>query len=157
MECEICGFLKHPSKDEESLRIYVGEHWIVTLRRDQEYLGTCFITAKRHVESLPALSKYEEHEFMAIRDKLLAVQQDVLGAQVVNISCLMNLAFNTDGEGRPHVHYHVKPRYARPVEFAGETFEDRQFGRYIRDKHPHEVSDTVAQEIIAVLKRPFTR
>jgi len=27
----------------------------------------------------------------------------------------------------PEVHWHMRPRYAKPVEFAGQTFEDKEF------------------------------
>lgn len=155
MECEICEIINHPSDDELSRRIYDGKYWRVTLRPDQEYLGTCFVTVKRHVPSLADLSEQEDREFIAIRNQLIATQEGELGARLVNVSCLMNDAMR--GSGHTHVHYHFKPRYAQPVEFAGESFKDRQFGYYIRDKYPHEVSKAVAQKILAVLKQPFTR
>lgn len=157
MNCEICELLRDPSETEELLRVVEGISWIVSLRRDQEYLGTCFITARRHVESLPALTRQEEDEFISLRNALITAQQNAFGAQVVNVSCLMNLAFDTDGKGTPHVHYHLKPRYAQEVSFAGETFQDRQFGRYIKDKYPHEVSDSVAMKIVAALKSAMSQ
>lgn len=152
MKCDICEIIKDSSGEGTLWRVYEGKYWRVSLRKDQEYLGTCFITVKRHVEALPDLSKDEEDELVVLRNKLITAQQKAFGAQVVNVSCLMNLAFDKQGNGKPHVHYHVKPRYAQSVEFAGETFVDRQFGSYIRDKYPHEVSEEVGQQIISALK-----
>lgn len=155
MNCEICDVLNHPGEAELQRRILEGEYWVVTLRPDQEYLGTCFITVKRHVRSLPELSEQEENEFIALRNQLITAQERAFGAQVVNVSCLMNDAFQNGPNGTTHVHYHLKPRYAYPVELAGERFEDRQFGHYIKEKHPHLVSGDLAQAIISALQAEF--
>ena len=91
--CEICPIITNPSAEEAALRVLEGEYWRVTLRLDQEYLGAAFITAKRHVSSLPDLTELEEKEFISIRNQIIMAQMNALGAQVVNVSCLMNLAF----------------------------------------------------------------
>lgn len=152
MQCEICPILKNPSNDELSLRLIETEHWVATLRRDQQFLGTAFVTARRHVPSLPELTTPEDLDFIEVRNTLIAAQQRAFGARVVNVSCLMNLAFDREGEGEPHVHYHFKPRYAKPVSFAGDTFTDEEFGRYITKKIPHVVEHDVALEIADELR-----
>lgn len=147
MNCDICTLLAHPTEEDTALLVHQGRHWRVTLRQDQEYLGTVYVTAMRHVASLPELTEAEDNEFISIRNALITAQQEAFGAHVVNVSCLMNLAFTEDGQGSPHVHYHFKPRYAQPVTFAGHEFIDRQFGRYITDKHPNEVPLATGVEI----------
>lgn len=147
MDCDICTLIAHPTNEDRALLVHQGRHWRVTLRQDQEYLGTVYVTAMRHVSSLPDLTAAEDEEFIAIRNQLITAQQEAFGTQVVNVSCLMNLAFTDDGQGSPHVHYHFKPRYAHPVTFAGQTFIDQQFGRYITDKHPHKVTLTTGVKI----------
>ena len=135
------------------MRIIEGATWVATLRQaDQEYLGTAFVTARRHVSSLPELTNPEELEFITIRNRLISAQIQAFGAQVVNVSCLMNEAFRS-AHPNPHVHYHFKPRYAAPVTIGEETFEDRQFGSYIRDKNPHPVSLKMGIHIVNSLKQ----
>lgn len=152
MTCEICTILKNPSPDELALRIEEGQFWYTTLRLDQEYLGTVFITAKRHVALLPDVTAAEEREFIAMRNRIIRAQMQEFGAKVVNVSCLMNHAFTVEGDGSPHVHYHLKPRYAAPVERFGRTFVDRQFGAYIKDKHSNVVDTETAKQIVAALQ-----
>lgn len=121
MTCEICIILKNPSPDELALRIKDGKFWHTTLRLDQEYLGTVFITAKRHGASLPDVTVAEEREFIAMRNRIIRAQMQEFGAKMVNVSCLMNHAFTAEGGGSPHVHYHLKPRYAQLVERFGRA------------------------------------
>ena len=151
--CEICPIIEHPTEADLPLRIHEDEFWQTTLRTDQEYLGSAYITAKRHVESLPELTAQEELSFIEARNQLIVAQQRAFGAAVVNVSCLMNLAFTPEGEGDPHVHYHLKPRYPYPVEAFGQVFIDRQFGKYITDKHPHEVSLETGFSIAEALRK----
>lgn len=148
--CSICPFLLYPDGDELSRRIIEGEHWIVTLREDQEYLGTAYVTLRDHKSSLEELTRAEDEEFITIRNQLIIAEKRAFGASVVNVSCLMNDAYR-DSTPNSHVHYHFKPRYAQPVTFSDQVFVDRQFGYYIKDKHPHKVSATVGKQIVARL------
>lgn len=149
--CQICPYLESPSDEELSRRIIEGEHWVATLREDQEYLGTTYVTLREHKSSLEALTPAEDAEFITIRNQLITAQKRAFGAAVVNMSCLMNDTYQ-DITPDPHVHYHFKPRYARPATFSDQVFIDRQFGHYIKDKHPHPVSSALAQLIVAELK-----
>ena len=135
------------------MRLIEGDAWVATLRQaDQEYLGTTFVTARRHVESLTALTFQEDKEFIIIRNQLITAQVQAFGAQVVNVSCLMNEAFRSFTPA-PHMHYHFTPRYAAPVALGEEIFEDAQFGSYIRDKIPHPVSVDMGMYIVSRLKQ----
>lgn len=149
--CDICPFLTNPSEEELSRRIIEGKYWVATLRDDQEYLGTAYVTLRDHKSSLEELTPAEDHEFTTLRNRLIVAQKQAFNATVINVSCLMNDAFRTRIPA-PHVHYHFKPRYDEPVAFGGNTFIDRQFGHYIRDKYPHPVSADMSKQIIAALK-----
>ena len=87
-----------------------------------------------------------------MRNRIIRAQMQEFGAKVVNVSCLMNHAFTAAGDGSPHVHYHLKPRYALPVERFGRTFVDRQFGAYIKEKYSNVVDSETAWKIVAVLR-----
>lgn len=150
MSCEICPIIENPSEDEVRLRLAEGEFWRATLRdRDQSLLGTTFVTAKRHVESLGDLTEKEWLEFAGINKEMESAIKRSFGAQVINTSCLMNLAFKPGEEPRPHVHWHLKPRYANPVMIDGikEPFIDPRFGKYLTGDHtrrPLEVEEALS-------------
>jgi diadenosine tetraphosphate (Ap4A) HIT family hydrolase len=144
--------MRDPSDEELALRLIEADHWVATLRRDQQFLGTAFVTARRHVESLPELTAEESSEFITVQNQLIIAQQKAFGAKVVNVSCLMNHAFDKNGQGEPHVHYHFKPRYAAAVKFAGQEFTDKQFGEYISVKKPHVVGLPDAIQIAETIR-----
>ena len=52
---------------------------------------------------------------------------------------------------RPHVHYHVRPRYSKPQTVGGEVFVDLDFGEHHRRDTPREVSPETLQEIKRLL------
>lgn len=153
--CEICPILEQPSEQEVAMRLLEGEYWRATLRQaDQSLLGTTFVTAKRHVPALSELHQDEWLEFARLNTQLERATKLAFGAQVINTACLMNLAFRNQPPTPPHVHWHLKPRYAEPVEFAGITFTDPQFGAYLDGKHTRlPVDNKVAGEIVAAIKQ----
>ena len=154
MSCEICPILANPSEEEVKLRLAEGAFWRFTLRgNDQSLLGTTFATAKRHVSSLGELHVSEWQEFAVMNSNLEIAIKQAFGAQVINTSCLMNLAFKPDTSStpKPHVHWHIKPRYASPVEVPGidQSFIDPNFGQYLRGDHPRRPLDIEESLIVA--------
>ena len=147
MSCEICPIISDPSRDERALRILEGEYWRATLRRDQSLLGTTFITAKRHVESLAELSTDEWQEFTSFNTQVELAIKRAFGAHVINTSCLMNHAFK-DESPQPHVHWHLKPRYSSAVTFNSQTFTDPAFGNYLSGDHPRLI---VSQDLATAI------
>ena len=149
MSCEICPIISNPHPEEFRLRLIEGEHWVATLRgNDQTLPGTSFITARRHVESLSSLTPSEQLEFFDIHAQLERAIMQAFGAAVINTSCLMNLAFREE-DPEPHVHWHLKPRYAEPIEFAGHTFLDPEFGSYLSGSYPRKIVDNAVLNAIA--------
>ena len=119
---------------------------MATLRyNNQALLGTSFVTAKRHVESLTDLSPDEEASFVVLRNELITAQRVAFGAEVVNVMCLLNEAYQSD-EPAPHVHYHLRPRYRSDVSFNGTLYTDPEFGHYQRrtDTMYTEIAPTVS-------------
>ena len=55
----------------------------------------------------------------------------------------------------PQVHWHFKPRYNHPVEFAGEVFEDSNFGHHYLQgpENRRFVSREVLEQIVAELRK----
>lgn len=157
--CEICPIIENPDPQEADMRIHEGEFWRVALRDNQAFLGTSFITLKDHKESLEQLSAEEDREFVEIRNRLIGALGMSFKPDVVNLSCLMNLAFNSNGdpefEPQPHVHWHFKPRYSEPRQIGDEVFSDPEFGGYIRIARSQKVSPGLGKLITSHIKEHF--
>ena len=158
MSCEICPLLSDPSQEELSARLIEGRYWTATLRtNDQALLGTSFITAKRHVETLSELTPDEQLEFFIIHSDLERAIRQAFGAAVINTSCLMNHAFR-DSPPEPHVHWHIKPRYKTSVRMGSQIYADPEFGSYLSGHHQRvPVSQDQANEIVSKIKYELQR
>ena len=64
----------------------------------------------------------------------------------------MNKAYQSDPP-TPHVHLHLRPRFANPVEFKGFTFRDIDFARHYDSKRVGELPKHVIDELIIRLKK----
>lgn len=95
------------------------------------------IVSLRHVAKVGDLDEHEALEFFQLYRRLELAAESALGASMVNLSCLRNWAYRSEhpdppfsnGRPNPHVHWHVAPRYAEPVEIADHAFVDEDFGR----------------------------
>lgn len=157
--CEICPIIENPSQQDVEYRIHEGEAWRVTLRDNQALLGTTYITLKDHKEGLERLSPQEDEEFTVIRNRLIGAVGVAFAPDVVNLSCLINLAFRPNGDPdfvpQPHIHYHFKPRYSESRTVANETFTDPEFADYLKDGRDQRVIPEVGRVIVARIKENF--
>ncbi|NCO10282.1 HIT family protein [Candidatus Saccharibacteria bacterium] len=154
--CDICPIIRNPNEAEVSRRLIEGEYWVASLREDQQLLGTSFLTLKEHKSSLEQLTRSEDIEFRDTRNKLILAQKRAFGSKTVNISCLMNNAYQSNTPA-PHVHWHFKPRYDTPVTVNNEVFTDPEFGSYIRDKSTHIPRPVTLQFIGDLLRRELAQ
>jgi diadenosine tetraphosphate (Ap4A) HIT family hydrolase len=157
--CEICPIIENPQQQDIDFRIHEGEAWRVTLRDNQALLGTTFITLKGHKEGLEQLSYDDDEEFRTIRNRLIGAVGVAFAPDGVNLSCLMNYAFRSNGNPdftpQPHVHYHFKPRYSTPRTVAGETFTDPEFADYLKIGRGQRVMPEVGKVIVARIRENF--
>lgn len=137
------------------LTIFETLHWKVLLRADdQTYLGRAAVVCKRLAHSIPELTDEEWADLKRVIARYEAACKQTFGATMFNWSCLMNEAYQHQPPV-PHVHWHVRPRYMKPVTLAGLKFTDEKFGHHYERKTNREVSDQAAKEIIAELKKPI--
>lgn len=164
--CEICPIIENPDPQEADFRIHEGEFWRVSLRDNQALLGTSFITLKYHKGGLEELSLDEDDEFRDIRNRLIGALGVAFKPDVVNLSCLMNLAFKpptdklpTDDPPefvpQPHVHWHLKPRYSKSRRVEEQVFSDPEFGGYLRIARSQKVSPELGRLIAGRIKENF--
>ena len=124
MKCDVCPYLE---KFERT--ITQSKHWKVDINENQEYLGRCYVALKRHCSSLSDVKQEEWLDFAVLIKKLEKAFKDAFGAKLINWTCLMNAAY-FEKPHNPHVHWHVRPRYEKDVEFAREKFIDPEFGHH---------------------------
>lgn len=92
-------------------------HWVVLFREKQVTIGSVIIMAKDiDKQSLGALGAEAWAEFGTVTHDVEAMLKTAFGAEKFNYLALMMYD--------PEVHFHVIPRYSKPVQFAGMTFTD---------------------------------
>lgn len=143
---EACAICRALSDDQNEEVIFETAYWRVALAPDQLYLGRAFVTLLEHVESLPEL---DTRQLVGWHDTVIRYEGLVwerFGAANFNWSCLMNNAFQ-EPEPRPHVHWHVRPRYAKTPVLGGREYPDPNFGHHYERDMRREVG---AEELAAI-------
>lgn len=148
--------------EDDPLTVAVSEFWKLVLHPDQTEPGALLLVSLRHVAKVGDLNDHEALEFFALYRLVEAALENGLGASMVNLSCLRNWAYRSDnaqppwldGRPNPHVHWHIAPRYANAVTFAGVTFIDERFGEELiwRGERvgpdvQHEIVDRLAEHL----------
>lgn len=124
---------------------------MIDLAEDQYYLGRCFVTLKRHCSDLADLSEEEQKDFFEVLKNLEDAIKKSFGAVLFNWGCLMNNAFK-EKSWNPHVHWHVRPRYDKVVDFSEIVFEDKEFGSHYQRRTDRKLPYETIKEIIDKIK-----
>ena len=144
--CEFCDL----APDDMKWLLYENEYWYLFLADRQDYAGRCLISCKRHCENISDLSIEEWLSLKNVMTNTEAMLKDEFGADVFNWSCLMNDAFK-QSVPEPHVHFHLRPRYSKPVEIGNAVFKDKEFGHHYNNK-AKTLDNETAQLIFERLK-----
>lgn len=129
--------------------------WKLILNRNQRFLGACFLSLKRHSESITELSPHEWSELQEEIKKTTNALWQCFAPDHFNYVFLQN-------QDR-HVHMHILPRYANPRTFVGEEFDDPDYpSHYTIPGYNHHLKekqyDWIATEIkLQYLKIDATR
>ena len=116
------------------------QYWSVYVHENQGYVGRCVVWCKReNALDLTDATKEEREELFVILKTLQETLRACFHADWFNYAFL--------GNGTKHLHGHVIPRYAKPVEFMGLTFEDKHFGHNYRTDHDFVTSEQLLQEV----------
>jgi len=131
------------------------EYWSVSLNeKDQRYLGRSYVSLKRPCSSLSDLTELEIIDFLKVVKKFESIMKETFGATMFNWSCLMNNAYQ-EVNAHPQVHWHVRPRYEKPIELFGETFIDEEFGHHYnrQPEKNRKISEEVLVNIFSLLEK----
>lgn len=96
--------------------IYESEYWIWSLRAHQATLGAGILSLKREC---PVFSELKEEEYTDLNKIIKSIEPTLKKAfnyDVINY--LMLMMFDK------HVHYHIIPRYEKPVNFQEVVWKD---------------------------------
>ena len=141
MVCKFCdGTEKHLIKE--------FDNWTLYLHKSQYYLGRCKLALKRHIEDITETNQEEREELFILLTKIKKVLIDLFEANHFN--------YLSAGNGVPHVHIHIIPRYNHEVKFEGEKFNDENWGKnhspYPRNiEYSEELLNKIKQKILEKL------
>lgn len=130
-ECVSCT---PPQHDPDT--IFFTDGWKAVLHPSQCGLGNVLLATRRHVPRMADLTPAEWRDFQTVIAALEPALERAFGAALVNMAYQRNWAYREaepdppfkGGQPNPHVHWHLTPRYALPVEFGGMVFDDPTFG-----------------------------
>lgn len=120
-------------------------HWVVLFRQKQVTIGSLIIMSKNlAARSLGEVSAESWGEFGQVCSDMEALLKKAFGAEKFNYLALMMLD--------PEVHFHLIPRYSKPVNFAGKEFIDPDWPgatKKVAMELDQETLDKIKEKIIS--------
>jgi len=118
-------------------------NWIILLREKQQTLGSAIFVLKNQKESLGLISAEEIKEFPSVVSWYENRVKSVFGANKFNyLAAMMKDSF---------VHFHVFPRYEKPVNFEGQVWTDENWPKLFIPSG-EEISLELASSIIKLFQ-----
>jgi len=130
-----CISCKPIDQEEAERTIFTTPRSRVVLRTDdQSWPGRCIVVPRKHTNSFKQMSKEDRDDVYQCREKISLAYTNLFGMIRDNWLELGNLTVDHEGnkttdEKYFHIHYHIIPRYNKPVEYLGLTFNDTQFAK----------------------------
>lgn len=125
--------------DFNELRIKEGKYWDVFLHADQTVLGRIYLWYKD--EHTIDLLDVPGKAFDELYDTAKQIRNALTTLWKPNLFNYLVLGNNTH-----HLHFHIIPRYEKPVEVFGLVFKDDSFGKsYKRNQDFIVDKDTLIQ------------
>lgn len=104
-----------------------SELWTLALNRNQDLPGEEMLVLNRHCERGPDQTSQEWAFLHPLAKRVTSALGDLFAPDLYNLAFLMNFD--------AHVHLHVGPRYAYPIEWRGETFREEHYGSLFGNEH----------------------
>lgn len=125
----------------EKHRIFTNEHWIVSVRPEQITIGSLLLSLRRECTSMGYLHADEGESFSTACSFIEKTLKAKLSPEKVNYMALMMVD--------PQVHFHVVPRYSKPVFLGGTLYNDAFWPRPVEMSHSLPVNPA---DVLFVLK-----
>jgi len=122
-------------------------HWAVLLRPGQITAGAMVLACKEEAERLPDVTAEAYAELPRVTGDLEAALAAVLAPDKINYILLMMVD--------KYVHWHVIPRYERPREAVGVSFEDTGWPRYPVLNQATDLTDEQFSALRDLLRRSW--
>ena len=125
----------------EGLLIQEAEFWKIYFHQNQQYLGRCYLWAKRDgLIDLFDTSRLEREELFELGRNLKKTLNTLFQPDLFNYASLGNVS--------THLHLHVIPRYKEPKVLGGRVFRDERWGKnYAPYNQKFRVQEQVLQRI----------
>ena len=139
MECQLC-------KPDSSLIVKNFQNWIVSLHKNQAYLGRCIVSLKRHETDLMDINPAEIQELFLISKKLKLGLKDLFQPDLFN--------YVSSGNSIRHLRLDVIPRYKGKRNFKNVQFQDVNFGKnYSPYNKQFEIPTSAMVELRKVIRQ----
>ena len=129
---------------KKDLIIKKFKYWSIAVRTKQVNIGSCIIVLNRECPTLPEVTPEEMAEYPVVCKYFEEKCQELYGAEKFNYLALMMVD--------EYVHFHAIPRYSKPIEKYGITWEDRGW-----PKHPDMKGTETTQEQLLQIKEDFLK
>lgn len=137
---------------DKQIIYYENKSWKVMLHPNQAYLGYSIIILKRNAGALSKLKKEEWGNLQKVIKKLESAHKKTFNATMFNWTCLLNDAYKKNPP-KPHVHFHMRPRYRKKVKINKELFEDLEFAHHYNKKRMNVVSQKTLELMAKRIKK----
>lgn len=117
----------------EPLEIKKIGSWIISLRPQQVTLGSLVLSLARKCPHLGEMTEQEGQELSQAFKFVEALLQKTFHPGKINYLALMMVDHQ--------VHFHVIPRYEKPVEFNGHTYQDKDWPKPPKVTEPLEINE----------------
>jgi len=118
-------------------------HWAALIRYNHVTLGSIVLVNKSGATQLGDLQPNEWTEFSAVCHDMEQLLIKTFGAEKFNYFALMMKD--------PQVHFHLIPRYSKPVEFQGRVYKDVDWpekSSLINQQVPDQELKAIQQKLI---------
>ncbi|WP_051285431.1 HIT family protein [Aequorivita capsosiphonis] len=117
----------------EKFQLQKTGSWVISLRPQQVTLGSLILSLDRTCPHLGELTELEGKELSEAFKLVETLLEKTFHPDKINYLALMMVDYQ--------VHFHVIPRYEKPIEFDGQQYQDQDWPKPPNVLSPLELSE----------------